>query len=376
MRLRALIRKELTQMRRDPRTFIVALVMPILQLVLLGYAANTDVRNVPTVVFDQSKSKASRSLLDAYSATGYFQLNFIATNDDDLNKMISGGTARVGIVIPPDYESDLASGKTAQVAVLIDGSDPTIAQTALSAATLVGQSQGTSIRLLQLQARGLASGIAASSPLEVRPRVLYNPDLLSSYNTVPGLLAMILFTTTTNLTSASIVKERERGTIEQLIVTPIKNWELIVAKIIPYVLLSLVNVIVILLVGTFWFSVPIRGSFTLLFALTGLYLVPNLAIGLLVSTVAKSQQQAQMMIMPIMLPSMFLSGFFYPIAALPVVLQFFSKLIPMTYFIVIARSLVVKGAGIEQLMPQVLALIAFSLVLMAFAAMRFRKTLD
>ncbi len=376
MRLRALIRKELTQMRRDPRTFIVALVMPILQLVLLGYAANTDVRNVPTVVFDQSKSKASRSLLDAYSATGYFQLNFIATNDDDVNKMISGGTARVGIVIPPDYESDLASGKTAQVAVLIDGSDPTIAQTALSAATLVGQSQGTSIRLLQLQARGLASGIAASSPLEVRPRVLYNPDLLSSYNTVPGLLAMILFTTTTNLTSASIVKERERGTIEQLIVTPIKNWELIVAKIIPYVLLSLINVIVILLVGTFWFSVPIRGSFTLLFALTGLYLVPNLAIGLLVSTVAKSQQQAQMMIMPIMLPSMFLSGFFYPIAALPVVLQFFSKLIPMTYFIVIARSLVVKGAGIEQLMPQVLALIAFSLVLMAFAAMRFRKTLD
>ena len=376
MRLRALIRKELTQMRRDPRTFVMALLMPILQLVLLGYAANSDVRNVPTVVFDQSKSKASRSLLDAYGSTGYFLLDYTAASDDELNRLVSGGTARVGIIIPPDYETNIASGKTAQVAVLIDGSDPTIAQTALSAATLVGQAQGSNIRLLQLQARGLATGIAAASPLEVRPRVLYNPDLLSSYNTVPGLIAMILFTTTTNLTSASIVKERERGTIEQLIVTPIRNWELIVAKIIPYVLLSMINVVVILAVGTLWFQVPVRGSFTLLFALTGLYLIPNLAIGLLVSTFAKSQQQAQMMIMPIMLPSMFLSGFFYPIAALPVVLQFVSRLIPMTYFIVIARSVVVKGAGLDLLMPQVIALTAFSVVLMALAALRFRKTLD
>ncbi len=363
-------------MRRDPRTFIVALFMPILQLMLLGYAANSDVRNVPTVVFDQSKSKASRSLLDAYSATGYFQLMYSAASDDELNRLISGGSARVGIIIPPDYDNDIAAGKTAQVAVLIDGSDPSIAQTALSAATLVGQALGSNIRLLQLQARGLASGVAVASPLEVRPRVLYNPDLLSSYNMVPGLIAMILFTTSTNLTSSSIVKERERGTIEQLIVTPIRNWELIVAKIIPYVLLSLINVVVILLVGTLWFQVPIRGSFTLLFALTGLYLLPNLAIGLLVSTFARTQQQAQMMIMPIMLPSMMLSGFFYPIAALPAVLQFVSRFIPMTYFIVIARSIVVKGAGIDLLMPQVIALSVFSVVLMGLAALRFRKTLD
>ncbi len=376
MRLRALIRKELTQMRRDPRTFVVALIMPILQLVLLGYAANSDVRNVPTVVFDQSKSKASRALLDAYRSTGYFLMDFYAASDDELNRFISGGRARVGVIIPPDYETNIAAGRTAQVAVLIDGSDPTIAQTALSAATLVGQAQGSNIRLLQLQARGLAAGVASTNPLEVRARVLYNPDLLSSYNTVPGLIAMILFTTTTNLTSASIVKERERGTIEQLIVTPIRNWELVIAKLIPYILLSLINVIVILLVGTLWFEVPIRGSFTLLFALTGLYLLPNLAIGLLVSTYARSQQQAQMMIMPIMLPSMMLSGFFYPIAALPAALQFVSQLVPMTYFIVIARSIVVKGAGIDLLMPQVIALSVFSVVLMTLAALRFRKTLD
>ena len=373
-RLRALMKKEFTHMRRDPRTVIVIFIMPILQLVLLGYASNTDVKNVPTVVVDQANSQASRALIDAYRSTGYFSLDYTAHSVDDVNNMIEGGQVRVGIIIPPDYDTNLTAGRTTEVAVLIDGADPSIAQTALSAATLVGQAHGASIQLQKLAARGPM--VNTASPLEVRTRVLYNPDLQSSYNMVPGLIAMILMQTTTTLTSASIVKERERGTIEQLIVTPIRSWELVIAKITPYILVSMMNVVVILLVGTFWFHVPIRGSFMLLFALTGLYLLPNLGIGLLVSTYARTQQQAQLMVMPIMLPSMMLSGFFFPIAALPAALQVVSQFLPLTYFLVIVRSVVVKGASLDFLVPQVVALSIFAVILLGLSALRFRKTLD
>jgi ABC-2 type transport system permease protein len=213
-------------------------------------------------------------------------------------------------------------------------------------------------------------------PVEVRARVLYNPDLRSSYNFVPGLIAMILMMTTTVLTSSSIVKEREQGTIEQLIVTPIRNWELVVAKITPYILVSMSNVVLILLLGSLWFRVPVRGSFVLLFALTGLYLVPNLGIGLLVSTFARTQQQAQFMVMPIMLPSMMLSGFYFPVAALPPVLRAVSNVLPLTHFLVIVRSVMIKGAGLELLSGPVLALTGFSVFFVGLAALRFRKTLD
>jgi ABC-2 type transport system permease protein len=373
-RLRAIMKKEFTHMRRDPRTLMAVLLMPILQLLLLGYASNTDVRNVPTVVFDQNNTQASRALLDAYRATGYFSLDYVAYSDADVNRLIEGGKARVGITIPPTFNADIQAGRQAQVSVLIDGSDPSIASTALSAATLVGQSRGAAIRLQQLSARGAVGNTA--SALDVRTRVLYNPDLKSAYNMVPGLIAMILMQTTTNLTSSAIVKEREVGTIEQLIVTPIRNWELIIAKITPYILVSLLNMLVILLIGTLWFQVPIRGSFVLLFALTGLYLVPNLAIGLLISTFAKTQREAQMMTMPIMLPSMMLSGFFFPIAALPAALQVVSQFLPLTYFLIIVRAVVVKGATLDLLLPQVFALSAFAVVLLVFAMTRFRKSLD
>jgi ABC-2 type transport system permease protein len=193
---------------------------------------------------------------------------------------------------------------------------------------------------------------------------------------VPGLIAIILFQTTTNLTALSIVRERERGTIEQLIVTPIRNWELVLAKIIPYIIVSFANTVIILLVGTFWFKVPIRGSLITLFLLTGLYLLPNLGLGLLISTFAKTQQQAQLMTMPIMLPSFMLSGFIFPISSLPAVLQAVGYMLPLTYFIFIVRSLVIKGAGLELLIPQSLTLMAFAIVLLGLAAWRFRKTLD
>ena len=373
-RLRALMKKEFTHMRHDPRIVFTIILMPVIQLILLGYIGNTEIANVPTVVLDQDNSPASRALLDSYRTTGNFSINYLAYSEADINRLIGSGQAKVGIIIPPDYSEQLAAGRSAQVAVLIDGSDPTVASTALAAATLASQAHSTTIRALQLGALGAA--VSSSQPVEARTRVLYNPDLLGSYNTVPGVMAMILFMTTTTLTSAAIVKERERGTIEQLIVTPIRNWELIIAKITPYVLVSMVDVVIILAIGTFLFGVPIRGSILLLLALSALYLLPNLGLGLVISSFAQTQQQAQMMMMPIMLPSFMLSGFLIPVATLPAFLQVVSGLLPMTYYLFILRTIVIKGAGIELLIPQIVALFIFSFVLMAFAALRFRKSLD
>ena len=375
-RFRALIKKEITHMLRDPRTLIFLFFMPVLQLVLLGSVNNTEIKNVPTVVFDQSKSQASRAILDAFRSTAYFSFDYIAYSEADVTKLIDTGLVKVGIIIPPSYNSNVLGGKAAEVSVLIDGSDPTIASSVLSAATLAGQAHGTSIRLEQLSMRGGGGGSGSASPVDVRTRVLYNPDLLGSYNMIPGLIAMILFQTATSLTALAIVKERERGTIEQLIVTPIRNWELVVAKIIPYIFVSFVNMIVILLVGTIWFGVPIRGSLALLFLMTGLYLLPTLGIGLLISTFARTQQQAQLMIMPIMLPSFMLSGFIFPISTLPAFLQFVANMLPLTYFIYILRSIVVKGVGLDLIIPQTTALAIFAIVLLGLASLRFRKSLD
>ena len=374
-RFRALIKKEMIHMLRDPRTLVFIFLMPIMQLVLLGFVNNTDIRNVPTAIFNQDNSSASRALLDSFNATGYFSFDYAVYSQVEVNDLIDSGKASVGIVIPPNYGSNLTTGKTADVLVLLDGSNPTIAGSVLSAAALVGQAHGASVRTKQLSLRGPIGG-AGASPVDVRTRVLYNPDLLASYNLVPGLVAMILFQTATSLTALAIVKERERGTIEQLIVTPIRSWELVVAKIIPYILVSFANTILIMAVATFLFGVPLRGSIVLLFSLVGLYLLPTLGLGLLISTAAKTQQQAQLMTMPIMLPSMMLSGVFFPISSLPVFLQAVGNLLPLTYFVYILRSIVVKGVGLNMIMPQVIALTVFAILLLGLAAMRFKKTLD
>jgi ABC-2 type transport system permease protein len=374
-RFRALIKKEMTHMLRDPRTLVFIFLMPIMQLVLLGFVNNTDIRNVPTVVFNQDNSRASRALLDSFNATGYFSFDYAVYSQVEVNDLIDSGKASVGIIIPPNYGSNLITGKTADVLVLLDGANPTVAGSVLSAAALVGQAHGASVRTKQLSLRSPVGG-AGASPVDVRTRVLYNPDLLSSYNLVPGLVAMILFQTATSLTALAIVKERERGTIEQLIVTPIRSWELILAKIIPYILVSFANTVLIMAVGTFLFGVPLRGSLVLLFSLVGLYLLPTLGLGLLISTAAKTQQQAQLMTMPIMLPSMMLSGVFFPISSMPVFLQAVGNLLPLTYFVYILRSIVVKGVGLNMILPQVIALTIFAIVLLGLAAMRFKKTLD
>ena len=372
-RFRALIKKEMIHMLRDPRTLVFVFLMPILQLVLLGYVNNTDFTNIPTAVANEDGGPASRSLLDAFQSTGYFSFEYSASGPSEVNALIAGGKAKVGIVIPAAYSHNVSSGRTADVLVLLDGSDPTIASAALSAAQLAGQAHGTTIRSQSLALGGSGAG---NTPIDVRTRVLYNPDLLSSYNIVPGLIAIILFQTATSLTALAIVRERERGTIEQLIVTPIRSWELIVAKMIPYILVSYADTLVILLVGTLLFGVPIRGSLLLLLALTGLYLLPTLGYGLVISTVAQTQQQAQLMIMPVMMPAMMLSGYIFPLASLPVALQFVGALLPTTYFIYVMRAVVIKGVGLSLILPQTIILGVFGLAMLALAAWRFHKRLD
>jgi ABC-2 type transport system permease protein len=373
-RLLSLIRKEFIQIVRDPRTLYITFAMPVVQIFLLGYTATTDVRNVPLAVFDQDRSPASRRLLDAYRAADYFRLAFDVDSEEEMRALIENGEARAGLVIPPDYAERTLTGETAQVAFVLDGSDPTVASTSLAAAELIGQAHATRLLVDRISRTGMTS--AVRFPVEVRSRVWYNPDLVSAFFMVPALIGMILQLLTSMLTATAIVRERERGTIEQLIVTPIRSWELIVGKIVPYVLLAFIDTLEILVVGTLWFGVPIRGSLGLLLALSCLFLVSSLGIGLFLSTVARTQQEAMMLTWFTLLPTVFLSGFFFPLAAMPPALQAISHLVPLRYYLVIIRSVLLKGVGAETVLPEIAALAIFGVVLMGAAALRFRKRLD
>ena len=374
IRLISLIRKEFIQILRDPRTLILVLIIPVMQLFLMGYAATNDVRNVPLAVYDQNRGPAARELLDAYRAADYFSLEYDVDSEDALRDLIDNGDARAGLIIPPDYGEKIQSEENAHVVFVLDGSDPTSASTALSAAQLIGQSKATEI-MVERQAR-LIHSAPISQPLIVHTRVWYNPDLISSYYMIPGVIGTILFALTSILTATAIVRERERGTIEQLIVTPIRPWELVVGKLIPYVLLALFNAVEILAIGVYWFKVPIRGNLGLIFLFSALFLMTSLGIGLLASTLANTQQEAMLTVWMILLPSLFLSGFFFPLEAMPKVLQWISYAIPLRYYLVIIRSLLVKGVGFAALRQELLALTVFGIAIMTIAAMRFKKRLD
>lgn len=373
-RLRSLIRKEFIQIWRDPRTLILVIVIPVMQLFLLGYAATNDVRNVPLAVFDQDRSSAARALLDAYRAAEYFQISFDVSSVDEIRTLIDGGDARAGLIIPPDYSERIQGDGYAQVAFVLDGSDPTVASTALSAAQLIGQQYATRVQVGRLASRGQVA--ATQLPLEVRSQVWYNPDLVSAFFMIPGVIGMILYALTSILTATAVVRERERGTIEQLIVTPIRPWELVLGKVLPYVILAFLNTLEVLLIGSWWFKVPIRGDMGLILALSGLFLLSSLGIGLLASTIANTQQEAMLTVWMTLLPGIFLSGFFFPLEAMPKVLQWVSYAMPLRYYLVIIRSLLLKGVGATVLREEILALAIFGFVIMVAAALRFRKRLD
>jgi ABC-2 type transport system permease protein len=348
--------------------------LPIIQLFLLGYAATNDVRNVPLAVFDQDKSAASRELLDAYRAADYFQLRYDVQSEVELRRLIEDNSARAGMIIPPDYGRKIAAADPAQVSFIIDGSDPTVAGTALASATLIAQARATQLTTERLAARGLSGALQPS--VEVRTQVWYNPDLVSAYYMIPALIGLILQVLATMLTATAIVREREQGTIEQLIVTPIRPWELVVGKVVPYVLIAFFDMVEILVAGVLIFGVPINGSLGLLLALSALFILTTLGMGIFISTVANTQQEAMLMTMFTLLPSIFLSGFFFPLAAMPRVLQWVSYAVPLRYFLIVVRGIVLKGVGLEALGVEVLALTLFGVVIMGAAALRFRKRLD
>ncbi len=373
LRLASIIRKEFIQIRRDPRTLVLVVLMPIMQLFLLGYAATTDVKNVSLAVWDQNRTPESRQLLDAFAAANYFRINYSVGSDTEYRDLIERGLARAVLIIPADYDRRLADG-TAQVSMVLDGSDAIVGSSALSTARLIGQAYATQILGEQTALSGRGGSTAA--PLEVRTQVWYNPDLISAFFNIPGVIGMILSFITALLTATAVVRERERGTIEQLIVTPIRPWELIVGKILPYVMLAFVNVVEVLIIGHWWFGVPVRGDLGLIFVLSGLFVLSSLGIGLFASTIANTQQEAVLTVMTTLLPTVFLSGFFFPIDAMPQFLQVVSYAIPLRYYLVIIRSLLVKGVGFSALEAPTLALALFAVIIMGAAAARFRKRLD
>lgn len=372
-RLFSIIRKEFIQILRDPRTLIMILFIPVMQLFLLGYSATSDVRNIPIAVYDQNRSPESRALLDAFRAADYFRIAYDVGSNTEIRDLIERGDARAAIIIPPDYNRSLLKGD-AQVAIILDGSDPNIGGTALSTARLIGQSHAT--KILQEQAARLGRIAEVNPPLEVRPQVWYNPDLRSAYFMIPGVIGMILFAITSILTATTIVRERERGTIEQLIVTPIRPWELVVGKLTPYVFLSLFDTLMVLAIGHLWFKVPVRGDLGLIIALSGLLLLSGLGIGLFASTIANTQQEAMLTTWMTLLPSIFLSGFFFPLEAMPTLLRWVSYIIPLRYYLVIIRALLLKGVGASALQNEIIPLAIFGVGIMTAAATRFRKRLD
>ncbi|MEW5719135.1 MAG: ABC transporter permease [Chloroflexota bacterium] len=370
-RLVSIIRKEILHILRDPRSLAIMFVIPIVQLILLGYAVTTDIRRLNTAVYDADRTMQSRQLIEAYRASDYFAIGDYVQNEDQVAQLLDTGAVRAGIIVPAGYGENLAKGTVAQIAVLIDGSDPSVASTAFAAAQSIGQAQ--SIQVIQTRLGVDASKLGG---IEVRPRVWYNPELKSSNFMIPALIGLILQMLTSLFTALSIVREREQGTIEQLVVTPIKSWELIVGKVIPPITVAFFDLLEILVIGVILFDVPIRGSVPLLLVLSVLFLVTTLGIGLFVSTVAKSQQEAMMLSFLVLVPGIFLSGFFFPLEAMPGWLQVVSYFIPLRYMLVIIRGIIMKGVGLPAFGDQVLALAILGPLILTAAALRFRKSLE
>lgn len=362
--------KELLQLRRDRLTLAMMVIIPVMQLLLFGYAINTDVRHTPTVVYDQDRSAQSRDLWRSMEATTFYDVIGHVKSYGEVRNAIRSGKAKVAVVIPPRYASDLATGHTAHVQLIVDGSDPqTVASATNTAASLVA---ARSSRLLVSRLARSGAG-HAEQPIEIEPNTWYNPDLRTAVFIVPGLVGVILTMTMVMLTAMAIARERERGTLEQLIVSPVKNVELIVGKILPYVIIGYVQMTLILGFGHVVFDVPLVGSGPLLYALAFVFIAANLALGLFFSTLAKTQQQAMQMSFFFLLPNILLSGFMFPFEAMPVPAQWLSQLLPLTHFLRIVRGITLKGSSFPDVAHELIWLAGLLAFLILVASLRFTK---
>lgn len=369
-RVKAIIRKEFFQIKRDKRTIAIILLMPILQLLLFGYAASTSVDHISTVVFNNDIETESRELLNDFTNSQYFDINYTAWSMAEMQEYVDKGAAKAGIVIPPEYSKKIKSGETAQIQLIVDGSDPTTAQTILSSAGSVVQSYSVEI----ISERSM--GVTMPQAIDLRSRVWYNPNMSSTYFNVPGLIGVILQTVTLMLTSFSIVREREKGTLEQLIVTPITKMELMIGKVIPYVIIGFIDIVLALGLSIFWFKVPVSGSILLLLFFSVIFLFSALGIGLLISTVSKSQLQAMQMSMFMIMPNVLLSGYMFPREAMSKAIQLVSNIFPLTYFINVLRGIILKGNNLGMLFEEFIILVIFGVVVLSLATVKFKKKID
>jgi ABC-2 type transport system permease protein len=368
-----IIVKELLQLRRDKRMFGLSIMAPILQLILLGYAATTDVDSVPLLVYDQDRTSISRDLISQFTNSGYFVLTDQVHDYATIEREIEQGKVWLALVIPVKFSENITAHRTAPIQVIVDGSDATTANVSANYATQILAAYSSSII-----AQTMKKNPAPLASVQVTPeiRVWYNADLKSRNFMVPGVVALVLMIVTMTLTSLGIVKEKESGTLEQLLVTPIKPYQLIIGKLIPFILIGFVDVTLVLLVAKFWFQVPLRGSISLLYGLSGLFILTTLGLGLFVSTISKTQQQAMMTAQFfIFLPFIFLSGFTFPIENMPKLIQYITYVIPLRYFITIIRGIFLKGVGFAELWRESLALLIFGVAILTLSVLRFRKRL-
>jgi ABC-2 type transport system permease protein len=366
-------KKELLQLRRDRLTLAMMVALPIVQLLLFGYAINTDVRHIPLIVYDSDRTAQSRDLARRLEATTFYDVVGAADGYPEIERALRRGVARAALVVPAKYGSDIASGRTAQVQLVVDGSDPQIVGSATdTAAALVAARSG---ELLLARASRTGGAVHSLDPIHLEPSILYNPDLRTAVYVVPGLVGVILTMTMVMLTAMAIARERERGTLEQLIVSPVRPVEVVVGKILPYIVIGFVQMTLILTFGRLIFGVPMVGSLPLLYGLAFVFISANLALGLFFSTLAKTQQQAMQMSFFFLLPNILLSGFMFPYEAMPRLAQWLSNALPLTHFLRIVRGIVLKGSGLEDLRVELLWLTGIFVALVALASLRFRKTL-
>jgi ABC-2 type transport system permease protein len=359
--------KEFIQLRRDRLTFIMMTGLPAAQLVLFGYAIQTDVRHLPTVVLDESQTTESRALISTLANTDNFRIIATIHARAEAREWIERGDARVALVIPPGYEHHIKRGETATAQLLIDAADPQSSGAAILGAQLAAQARGAAL---------LRERLRITPPVEIRVRPWYNASQRSATFIVPGIVGVLLTITMTLITSTSVVRERERGTLEQLIVTPIGRTSLILGKLIPFVLVGYIQMTVVLGLGRLFFHIPMEGSLTLLYALSLVFITASLGIGMLISTIARTQAQAMQLSFFFMLPNILLSGYMFPRAAMPRPAQLIGLALPLTYYLDILRGVLLKGVGLSYLWKDFGALSAFALVLLVISVRRFSKTLD
>lgn len=357
--------KEFIQMRRDRLTLGMMVIIPAIQLLLFGFAIRTEVRNLPTVVLDEANSAHSRALAQRLFNTGNLTMLGAVADRAAATHAIERGQARAALIIPPTFDADLKRGRTAMAQLLIDAADPMASSAAIASAVIASQ----------LPDAGIIR-VSVARPVEVRVRPLYNPALESPIFIVPGIIGILLTLTMQMITAMAIVRERERGTLEQLVVTPISRTGLMLGKVLPFAIVGYVQMSVVLLLGHFVFDVPVRGSLALLYAVTSFFIIASLGFGLFVSTLVRTQVQAMQLSFFFIMPTILLSGFMFPRDAMPQFAKWLGGIFPITYYLEVVRSILLKGVGLNAIWPQVLILAAFAVALVTLSAVRFHKSVE